>query len=38
MELQESNIVVQGLAIVVVMDVGGGHAQCLCSWTAVFPG
>jgi len=38
MELQQGNIVVQGLAVVVVMDVGGGHAQGLSPGTAVFPG
>jgi len=36
MELQQGNIVVQGLAVVVVVDVRGGHAQCLSPRTAVF--
>lgn len=29
MQLQQSNIIVQGLAVVVVVYVGGGHAESL---------
>ena len=29
MELEEGDVVVQRLAVVVVVDVGGGHPQCL---------
>ena len=34
-ELEEGDVVVQGLAVVVVVDVGGGHSQCLGSGTAI---
>ena len=30
-ELEESDVIVQGLAVVVVVDVGGGHPQSLSS-------
>ena len=35
LKFQQGDVIVQCLAVVVVMDVGGGHAQCLCSGTAV---
>lgn len=35
MQLQQSNVVVQGLAVVVVVDVRGGDTQRLCTWTSV---
>ena len=35
MELEQSDVVVQGLAVVVVVDVGGGHPQCLGPGRAV---
>ena len=34
-ELEQGDVVVQGLAVVVVMDVGGGHPECLGPGTAV---
>jgi len=38
LKFQQGDVIVQCLAVVVVMDVGGGHAQCLCSGTAVSAG
>ena len=29
MQLEQGNVVVEGLAVVVVVDVGGGHPECL---------
>ena len=34
-QLEESDVVVQSLAVVVVVDVGGGHPQCLGPGRAV---
>jgi len=31
-QLQQGDVVVQGLAVVVVVDVGGRHPQSLCTW------
>ena len=33
-QLQQGDVVVQGLAVVVVVDVGGRHSQSLCTWRA----
>lgn len=38
MQLQQSNVVIQCLAVVIVMDVCGGDTQCLRSRAAVFAG
>lgn len=37
MELQQCDIVVQGLAVVVMVDVGGGNAKSLRAGASVFP-
>ena len=35
MQLQQGDVVVQGLTVVVVVDVGGGHPQSLSPGAAV---
>lgn len=35
-QFQQRNIIVQRLAVVIVMNVCGGHAKCLCARTAEF--
>lgn len=37
-QLEQCNVVIQRLAVVIVMDVGGGNAQCLSAGAAVLPG
>ena len=34
MQLEQSNVVVEGLAVVVVVDVGGGYSEGLSSRTS----
>ena len=38
MQLEQGDVVVQGLAVVVVVDVGGGHSQGLGAGAAVLLG
>jgi len=37
-QLEQRNIIVQGLTVVIVVNICGGYTKCLCSGTAVLAG